>query len=195
MKRIKILIPLNKSPYSNDLMTDQAKNICKSLSSKCDTHVVWVIFPSNVAHHLWNNEEKMKTGGKLEIINAKNFRNAVDLIKNVSPDIIILNGSIDFHNIECNLAGKFLKIPTVVLFFRNRKTANSINKKSVLKTRIRGMFYRYQSKDGKEVFDWLVPFYCNQYNYFFKTLCAINLGKIKSLKNILNHFQSIIFSL
>ena len=194
MESIKILIPINKSPHSNDLMTDQAKNICKSLSSKCDIHIIWAIFPSNVAHHLWDNEEEVRVGKKIEIVKAKDFRNAVDLIKQVNPNIIMVNGSIDFHNVECNLAGKFLKIPTVILFFRNRKTAISISKKSVLKTRMRGLFYRYQSKNGKEVFDWLVPFYFNQYIYFFKTLRATNLGILKSLQNSVKHFQSIIFS-
>ena len=132
MESIKILIPINKSPHSNDLMTDQAKNICKSFYSKCDIHIIWAIFPSNVAHHLWDNEEEVRVGKKIEIVKAKDFRNAVDLIKQVNPNIIMVNGSIDFHNVECNLAGKFLKIPTVVLFFRNRKTAISISKKSVI---------------------------------------------------------------
>lgn len=186
MKTLKILIPLNKSPDTHDLMTDQAKSICNSLSHKCDLEIVWAIFPA-VGPPAVRNERS-------NVINAAEYGNAFHMIKTVNPDVVMINGSIDFHNVECNFVSKHLKIPTAVLFFRNRKTAKSLTKIQVLKSRVRALFYKDEQSEGRK--NWLryVPFYFEQYYYYFKTLLAANIGIWSSISILLKHFKSILFT-
>lgn len=133
---LNILIPTNSPPTFNDAFLNQCKNILKSLSKKINLHITWVMFPSLPPYN------------KLDCISANDsvifsddFEDLTKIFEYVKPDVVFINGSLDFHNLENILVAKFKKIPTITLFFRNPY----FEKESVIftiKSRLRSIFMK-----------------------------------------------------
>ena len=184
MKEIKLLIVHNKPPNIHDLMTEQAKNICDKLLEKCNLHIIWAIFPTF--------EKKIFEKKGFDIHNANDYDNTLELIKNINPDMILINGSMDFHNIECSIVGKHLKIPIIVFFLRNLLSRTPISVTGVLKSRFRGLFFKNRLTTEKEKPLRLIPFYLRKYYHLYKTLRVINYSISNSIINILQHVKNVL---
>ena len=183
MKQLKILIIHNKPPYVHDLFTEQTVNICDKLSETENLEVIWLVFPTDVQ----NIFEKKN----FNLINADEHGSTLKLIKKINPEIVIINGSMDFHNLRCCLIAKHLKIPLAIVFFRNLLSAEPLSKLGVFRTRMRTVFIKDKSIKTKNSALRLIPFYVKQYQFLYKTFFEINQNKWKSIKFILNHMKSI----
>lgn len=140
-----------------------------------------------------------KTESKNEnphIINAHNYPNTVSIIEDVKPDLVLINGSIDFHNIEVALAAKFKKIPLVTFFFRNIVPATIYSPFDTVRIRIRGLFSNKVS-DNNSVskgnrLKWF-RFYLNQFHFLRKTIQAMNYNLFQQINFIIFYTKTIMF--
>ena len=178
MKIINILIIHNKNPKDHDLFTNQAKAICKKLNDKIKIKITWVVFPS---HDTINTKIESS-----EFIDSREYEDIFEIIKHVKPDFIVINGSLDFHNVSTSLTAKYLKIPLIVLFLRNFQHVKSKSSIESLKSRTSVLTsYEITSRDNSKIISSkeLRKFYLNQFWCLFKVLR-------KTKKNI---FSSIVF--
>lgn len=173
MRRLKILIPHNKPPFVNDLMTTQCKKICSELEKKFELKIIWVIYPTD--------ENLTFEGNDPNIIYAEKYSNAIEILETVHPDLVMINGSMDFHNVSTALASKYKQIPMVVIFFRNFIHVISTPTKKSIKVRLRSGFT-------------YPKFYINQYVFLIKTLKKINYSFFKMSKFLLSYSNMIFFS-
>jgi len=133
---LNVLIPTNSPPTFNDAFLNQCKNILKSLSKKINLHITWVMFPSLPPY---NKLDCISTNDS--VIFSDDFEDITKIFEYVKPDVVFINGSLDFHNLENILVAKFKKIPTITLFFRNPY----FKKESVIftiKSRLRSIFMK-----------------------------------------------------
>ncbi len=157
--------------------------MCDKLSETKNLEIIWLIFPSH-EHNIFEKKN-------FNLISAAKHDSILKLMKKINPEIILINGSMDFHNLRCCLIAKYLKIPLVVVFFRNLLSAEPLSKLGVLKARIRGLFFRDRRSVAKNSPFRLIPFYVKQYKLLYKTFFEINQNKLKSSKFILNHIKNI----
>ena len=133
---LNILIPTNSPPTLNDAFLNQCKNILKSLSKKINLHITWVMFPSLPPYNKLDCISKNDS-----VIFSDDYEDLTKIFEYVKPDVVLINGSLDFHNLENILVAKFKKIPTITLFFRNPY----FKKESVIftiKSRLRSIFMK-----------------------------------------------------
>ena len=185
MVHLTILIPINKLPYLNDAFTTQCKNICESLSKKIDLKVTWVMFPSIPPY-----QKSDFVSSNHEVIFFDEFCNLSNIFDIVKPHIILVNGSLDFHNVQTILISRFRKIPIITLFFRN-PYVEKLSFFSALQARFRGLTAKYDlsSKQPKLSRLFTIKFYFNQFNFLFKTLCNVEMTKIQSFMFFLKYVK------
>ena len=188
MKSMTVLIPHNKLPYLHDTFTLQCKKICESLSKKINLKIVWVMFPSFPPHE--NSDFK---SNNQEIIFSDQFDSILEIFKYVNPDLVLVNGSLDFHNVNTILMSRFKKIPVVTLFFRNIHLV-TFSLSSILKVRIKNIFFKKKSKLSQSTLKQSpLEFFLSQANSLFKTAKIVNSTRFESIAFILNYIR-IIFS-
>ncbi len=178
MKPINILIIHNKNPKDHDLFTNQVKAICQKLNNKIQLKITWVVFPS---HDTINSKIESS-----EFIDSREYKDTFEIIKHVKPDFVIINGSLDFHNVNTSLTAKYLKIPLIVLFLRDFQYVKLHSRIKSLKFRTSVLTnYEITSRDDLQTINskQLRKYYLNQFWHLFKILR-------KTKKNI---FSSIIF--
>lgn len=82
------------------------ENILPVIEAKTDVHVTWLVYmPQKV-----NSNSKNLS---YSIIDIHNFRNAVEVVQTVKPDIIYGSPTVNLPDIALTLAGRFLKVPVV----------------------------------------------------------------------------------
>jgi hypothetical protein len=105
MNKIKIIIPTSKSPNTKQGTIKQVQCILKELEKKREIEVFWIIISNS------NNNTKQEN-----YIYFKKFKNAFQIIDQIKPDIIFIDGSLDYLNTSFWFAGKIRKIPIVTSF-------------------------------------------------------------------------------
>ena len=168
MKTINILIIHNKNPKDHDLFTNQTKAICQKLNNKIQLKITWVVFPS---HDTINSKI-----GSSEFMDSREYKDAFEIIKYAKPDFVIINGSLDFHNVIMSLTTKYLKIPLIVLFLRDFQYVKLHSHIESLKFRTSVLTnYEITSRDDLQTINSkeLRKFYLNQFWHLFN-ISAIN---------------------
>ena len=173
MKHLKILISHNKLPHIHDLMTLQCKKICSELEKKMSVEINWLIFPSEEFSTFRNSDPK--------IIDVSKYHNVVEILNFVQPNIVMINGSMDFHNVDIALASKYMKIPLITIFFRNFFNVVSGSKSQLIKGR------------GRKILS-LFTFYLKQVIFMIKTLQKINFSLLNLTRFTLSYLKMIFFS-
>jgi|TARA_B110000495_G_C23027973_1_gene611342 hypothetical protein len=187
MPLLTVLIPVNKHPQLNDAFTIQCKKICETLSKKIELKIIWVMFPSIPAY-----EKSDLTSINHDVLFFNKSDNLVKLFKNIKPDIVFINGSLDFHNVTTNLVSKSLKIPVFSLFFRNPYVVK-LSSVSALNARFSGLTTKYtdNTKKSKPTRLFTIKFYFNQFHSLYSTLKSLKFTKIQSFSFILKYVKII----
>lgn len=198
MENITILIPHNKSPYAHDMMTVQCNNICKELQKKCNLQVVWAVFsPEKII--------ELKTDN-LQIINSHNYKNVLEIIESIDPDLILINGTLDFHNVESAMVARFKNIPLVTIFFWGRSQIYFNISQNKITSKLKSVQARCRnlvsdrvspklSTPNKPIKFQALRFFIKQYSFLRKNLKAINLSTFQQIKFILSYTKTVLFSL
>ena len=161
------------------------ENILPVLQTKTDVHVTWLVYqPQKI------NTKKLD----YTVLDIHDFKNALDVVKFVKPDIIYNSPTVNLPDISLTLAGKFLKIPTVGEILQN--VIFKTDKLVTVKSLISQVFERSVPTDINEDTKFMKRgrFYAFKYIFLLRTQRAIGLSlfeilkkNIKIVKSTLNH--------
>ena len=193
MESFTILIPSMRPPFSHGIEIIQFKNIIKEIGKKFNVKPIWVIFqPDKIEHE--------KTSD-YEIIYYDNYKNALEILEEKNPDLILFDGDLTCYSISFALAGKFKNIPVVTTFF----VTESENNPNFLwaKSRLRILFGNGLMRDegsantNKEMdpkkFK-MLSFGLSEYRFLLRTLKKINYSNFDLLRFMLFFPRFQIFS-
>lgn len=186
---MKLLIVHNKSPEIHDLFTNQAKTICQELKKKIQLEITWVIFPS---HDTINVRIQSP-----DVIDSRDYKDIFEMLKVNKPKFIIINGSLDFHNVNISTMAKYLKIPLIVLFLRNFQHVKSKSFFQSMRSKIRILTnYEITERNGIKTINSndLRKFYLNQFKYMYKTLKKTKKNSISSIIFLIKYSKLVFFN-
>ena len=104
---IKILISLHTMPTIRSYKQIIVNQIIPELKKNIEVKIFWFIYmPEKNNHIKQNNIDEV-------ILDIHDFKNAVDVIQKIKPDIIYSSPTNNLPDYALNLAAKYLKIPTV----------------------------------------------------------------------------------
>lgn len=151
--KLKILIPWRTTPKIASHYTLLWKKVFDELKSKTELQLVWVVYmPDKILSKKQNSNEK--------ILDIHDFKNALEIIKEEKPDLVIASANYQFIDYAMSLAAKYMNIPIVSgftnviaeqrlpwksslnMFFQNSvPTDNEFSKKTTMR---RGRFFIYK---------------------------------------------------
>lgn len=153
---LKILASLHTLPEVESYKARIFRNILPILKRKTSVHVTWLVYqPDNLNLQPQNDPETT-------IIDIHDYRNAVEIVQKVKPDIIYGSPTPNLPDHALTLAGEFLSIPVVgeamnqliiksstmdvtksfvSAFFENSVPTDTDNKKQFMR---RGRFFLYK---------------------------------------------------
>ena len=183
MSRVTILIPIFNEP--NILNGNQRKyrNILAALRKKCDLKIYWVVVQLEKVPQSETND--------VRIINFHDYRNAFEILDEVKPDIILINGWMSSAQSAFSISGKNRKIPIVVNFWIYPSNVHEFPKLKVLKKRMRQLFATKIS-EGDTLFKKKstkltnLKFIIKEYLFFVKTIQKIKSSYLKKTNLILS---------
>ena len=183
MKRLTILIPRTKPPDVHDIFTTILNNVLTHLRESYELKIFWVMFQPGIVDQ--------KTTKEITILDFKNYGNGVDILNETKPDLIIVEGSLDFLNVIFALAGKNKKIPVSTFFFRWNIFENKPTKLFTIKSRLRIIFSKrvaadYSLEKHSSQFRAL-KFFLQKYRFLHNSLKQIRYGPFQIL-NFLIHY-------
>jgi len=176
-KRITILLPRNKPPGVHDLIASVIDISLKKLKQRYAIKLVWVVFQPERMNKIKNDD--------LETMNFQDHHDAVKILEQTKPDLIFVDGSLDFFNVAFTLAGKFKKIPTVTWFFRWSYDTTSITKWMSIKSRLRILFsskIAADHSDGKNSKWRTMSFFIKKYLFLINTLKVMNFNILQLIQ-------------
>ena len=107
-KKVTVLIPRPRPPDSQEIIITEIRNILDKLKEKYDLKIIWVLFqPKKIEKSTYED---------IAILDFQNFDNAIEILEKTKPDLILIQGTLEFSNVAFAMGGKFLKIPIVTLF-------------------------------------------------------------------------------
>lgn len=198
MKTITILIPHNKSPYVHDAFTVQCNNICKELQKICNLQIVWAVFtPEKITE---------SETDRFHIVNSRNYRNTLQIIESVNPNLVLINGTLDFHNVETAITARFKNIPLVTIFFwsasqiywnisQNKLTSKLNSIRSRCRNLVSDRVAIDISTENKHIRFQAVRFFIKKYFFLLKTLKAINYNIFEQINFILSYTKTVLLAL
>ena len=181
MRSIKILTPLSTLPNVTSVTTLFFKNFLPVLKSKINTTFIWIIYTPETI-----NLSEQKSGEK--ILDIHNYKNALDMIQNVKPDIIFAGANANLIDYSFSLAGKYLNIPVVSGFFGTRETTFKFNKFKLYSSYIKRFFQSTTPTDTSASKKRLMKrgrFFIYKYFFLLRTLRAMHYGFSEIFKNFL----------
>ena len=148
--------------------------------------VEWFIYmPDKIKSNLKRNE-------KYKILDFHDYDNAVDLIRDIKPDIIYASAYPITTDMAITLAGKHFKIPVVADVVNQVAVEDRLEK--MIKTNISGFFQSSVSTDddqNEKQFMRRGRFWINKYRFLFRTQIILKINFIKIIKDffiiILSH--------
>lgn len=93
------------SPEKNTTRITYVKTLVNELSKKIHTQIIWVVCQPDSVITCENNDES--------IHNIQEYKNGLELIKLLKPDIILVNSGIEILQYSISLVAKNLQIPLV----------------------------------------------------------------------------------
>lgn len=182
---IRILATLHTLPDVVSYKQMLFENIIPVLQKKTDIHVTWLVYkPQKI------NTKKLG----YTILDIHDFKNALDVVKSVKPDIIYNSPTVNLPDISLSVAGKFLKIPTVGEILQN--TIFQTDTLVTVKSFISQVFERTVPTDVNEDKKFMKRgrFYLFKYLFLLRTQRAVGLSlfdiiktTVKILRANLNH--------
>ena len=182
---IRILATLHTLPDVVSYKQMLFENILPVLQTKIDVHVTWLVYqPQKI------NTKKLD----YTVLDIHDFKNALDVVKFVKPDIIYNSPTVNLPDISLTLAGKFLKIPTVGEILEN--VIFQTNTLVTVKSFISQVFERTVPTDVDEDKKFMKRgrFYLFKYLFLLRTQRAVGLSlfeilkkNIKIVNSTLNH--------
>jgi len=174
MKELKILVPRIKPPEYHDIVTDEFNNIFTKLKQHFKIKIYWIIFQPY--------EFKQYSLDESTVVDYHKFNNAIDVIDNFKPDLIITEVLLGINGIAFATAGKFRKIPVVTI--SNPGTSGKISKLFQFKMMIRLFFSQKVLGDVSNnnqkfgFFRWA----WHRYSFLFTTLKNCNKNTLELMK-------------
>ena len=104
---IEILTVLHTTPDVKSYRTLGFEHILRYLRSKTDVHITWLVYqPERLSIESTKNSD-------LTILDIHDFKNAIQVIKQVKPDIIWAAPTLNLPDYALSIAGRHMKIPVV----------------------------------------------------------------------------------
>ena len=174
---VKILISHYTLPEIKSFRTIIFEQVLQFLKSQ-NIEIEWLIYmPDKINLDAYKNS-------KYKILDFHNYANAIDLVKEVKPDIIYASAYAITPDIALKLAGKHLKIPVV---------ADVVNQvvfgdgpKKMIKTILIEVFQRSVSTDVNEdqkKFMRRGRFWIHKYIFLLKTQFAVKMNILKIIND------------
>lgn len=179
MRALTILIPTIKHPsVSADTILTLINNICNKLKERYNLKLVWAVFqPKEI-------EERQDKDS--QIVDFHKYENAIEILEMIKPDLIFIDGILEFGNTAFVMAGKLNGIPIVSIYFWHSflKTHSKLN---ALRSKLRLVFsttvpgdISNENQSRITVFGSILK----KYNFLIKTLQKINYTPFQLLKFI-----------
>jgi len=175
---LRILTVLHTMPNVKSYRTLCFENILDYLKTKSDVHMTWLVYmPDKLNVSLQNDSN-------ITILDIHGFKNAVEVIQTVKPDIIWVAPTLNLPDYAFALAGKFLKIPVV------GELVNELFIKSdqfdAIKTYISQFFQSSVPTDAatdKKQFMKRGRFFLYKYLFLLRTQKAVKMNTLKILED------------
>ena len=104
---IKILTVIHTMPNVKSYRTLSFERILPYLRSKTDVHITWLVYqPERLKIEPQNNTQT-------SILDIHDFKNALEVVQQVKPDIIWVAPTLNLPDYALSLAGKYMNIPVV----------------------------------------------------------------------------------
>ena len=148
-----------------------------------DVEVEWFIYmPDRIKPHLQKNE-------KYKVLDFHDYDNAVDLVRDVKPDIIYAAAYPIAPDIAIRLAGKHFKIPVVADVVSQAVSEDRLRK--MIRTNISGFFQNSVSTDTNEnekQFMRRGKFWINKYLFLLRTQLVVKMSLLKIIEDFFRFF-------
>jgi len=182
---LKILTVLHTLPSVKSYRTLCFDNILPYLRAKTDVHVTWLVYqPERLELPAQNNPQT-------SILDIHDFKNALDVVKHVTPDVIWVAPTLNLPDYVLALAGKYLKIPVVGELATELMYKTS--KLDLAKTYSKQFFESSvptDVKDNNKKFMRRGRFFFYKYQFVLKTQLATKMNFFKVIKNFVTHIYS-----
>tara|TARA_B110000438_G_scaffold41134_1_gene41000 strand:- start:796 stop:2079 length:1284 start_codon:yes stop_codon:yes gene_type:complete len=104
---IRILTTIHTTPNIRTYRTHSFENIFKSLSKNIEVQIIWLVYkPEKIDVKKYSNKNNI-------VLDIHDFKNAVDVIKKIQPNIIWAAPTLNLPDFALSIAGKKLGIPVV----------------------------------------------------------------------------------
>jgi hypothetical protein len=147
--------------------------------------VEWFIYmPDKIKSNLKKNQ-------KYKILDLHDYDNAVDLVRDVKPDIIYASAYPITTDMAIRLAGKHFKIPVVAEVVNQATVEDRLTK--MIPTNISGFFQNSVSTDtnkNQKQFMRRGRFWINKYRFLVRTQIILKINFIKIIKDFFTTLSS-----
>lgn len=188
MRSIRILVPLHVMPTEKHITTILFENLLPVLKTKINVEMIWLVYlPAKI------NISQIPTNLGT-ILDIHNFKNFVEVIKNVNPDIIYENEDRGVIDLACKLTANQLDIPIIVPI-NNSSIKSNFSKHyqfnhilNIIRTFFRKEISSSEKSQHQKLFKG--SFYLFKFIFLLKTMNILNLNFIKQLKIFYQVFKS-----
>ena len=171
---IKILTILHTLPNVKSYRTLCFERILPYLRSKTDVHITWLVY----------QPERLKIESQIDphtsILDIHDFKNAVEVVQQVKPDIIWVAPTLNLPDYALSLAGKHMDIPVVGELVT--ELMKNTSKFEVSKSYFKKFFESSIPTDvidSNNKFMRRGRFFLFKYQFVLKTQLAIKMGFLK----------------
>ena len=178
---MKILISLHTMPTIRSYKQIILNELIPILKKNIEVKIFWFIYmPEKNNQITSNNIDEV-------ILDIHDFKNAVDVIQKIKPDIIYSSPTNNLPDYALNLAAKYLKIPTIGEIMNDSIT--DIKSKEILKYLVKGFLSNSVPTDTttdtteKKQFLRRGRFFIFKYRFLLRTQKVIGISSIKRIKD------------
>ena len=177
MRTINLFIPLHTLPFVQSYKTIDVENLLSALRTKANVHITWLVYKADKI------ESSIQNKSDETILDIHNYRNAVDVLQDVKPDLIYAAASWDLMDYSFSSAAKFLNIPVLGDFRSNPGIERS--QSALIKSSVTRFFENSTITDtskNKKQFMRRGRFFMFKYFFLFKSLNGTNLNIFQSIQ-------------
>ena len=192
---MKILISLHTMPTIRSYKQIILNEIIPELKKNMEVKIFWFIYMPEK-----NNQIKPNNIDEV-ILDIHDFKNAVDLIQKIKPDIIYSSPTNNLPDYALNLAAKYLKIPTIGEMMNDSIT--DIKSKEIIKYLIKGFLSnsvptdtttdRTIDRTQQKQFLRRGRFFIFKYRFLLRTQKVIGIKSIKIIKDCITLLKDTYF--
>ena len=186
---MKILVPTPVKPEKKSLRTVYVNNVIKFLREKNPTKIAWFVY----------QPDKVKTVDipDMEVYDIHDFDNAIDLLKKIKPDCVMVNNTTEIIQYSLSLAANFLKIPLVSFYYFDYQSEISASQGNFYSPFItlRKLLSDYVPTDTEIEKKFLRRgrFFTFKYSFLIKTKKSVQKANFSILQSMVSDFFSYLF--